>query len=192
MGWFKSNPSFLGIYENALTSDECDLLIDKFNKSKLIPGTIYRGAETGVDSNVKSSIELDGPHFTDKSLISNVIDIRLRECTTKYAAQYPAPSFIPTDSSQVVIDDDYTFKKFEGRDGGYKQWHCEHGIGTSRRVLVWMFYLNNASGTDFLYYPTVRAKKGRCLIWPAGFTHTHKSSPNKGIKYIISGWISIR
>ena len=52
-----------------------------------------------------------------------------------------------------------------------------------------MFYLNDASGTEFMHYPTVRAKIGRCVIWPAGLTHMHKSQINKGLKYIISGWI---
>ena len=54
-----------------------------------------------------------------------------------------------------------------------------------------MFYLTDAkSGTEFMHYPTMSAKKGRCIIWPASFTHVHRSAPNKGVKYIISGWIS--
>ena len=34
------------------------------------------------------------------------------------------------------------------------------------------------------------SKKGRLVIWPASWTHFHRSEPNKGLKYIISGWYS--
>ena len=70
-------------------------------------------------------------------------------------------------------------------------WHTEQGRRTANRIAVWQFYLNNAeSGTEFMSYPTVNAKMGRCVIWPAAWTHVHRSAPNKGLKYIISGWIS--
>ena len=56
---------------------------------------------------------------------------------------------------------------------------------------MWMFYLNNAqSGTDFMNFSTVKAKRGRCVIWPAFWTHYHRSTLNKGLKYITSGWMS--
>ena len=57
-----------------------------------------------------------------------------------------------------------------------------------------MFYLNNAKcGTEFMEYPTVQAKIGRLVIWPAFWTHVHKGViPNKGIKYIITGWASYK
>ena len=85
-----------------------------------------------------------------------------------------------------------SFKRFDNEEDGFKKWHCEQGLGvTSTRILVWQFYLNNAkSGTEFLYYPTVKSKAGRCVIWPASITHYHRSQPNKGVKYIISGWWS--
>ena len=85
------------------------------------------------------------------------------------------------------------FQKFQYYGDGYKMWHTEHipDEPMNKRVLVWMFYLNNAkSGTQFIHYPTVQAKKGRLIIWPSAFTHTHRSEPNKGLKYIMSGWIS--
>ena len=54
-----------------------------------------------------------------------------------------------------------------------------------------MFYLNDAkSGTEFMYYPNVKARKGRCVIWPSGWEYTHRGLPNKGIKYIVSGWMA--
>ena len=60
----------------------------------------------------------------------------------------------------------------------------------SKRVFVWGFYLNNAPGTEFMFYPNVSGKEGRCVIFPASFNYMHRSCPNKGIKYIVTGWIS--
>ena len=85
----------------------------------------------------------------------------------------------------------YNIQKYENEDDGYKQWHCEHGMEeNSNRILAWMFYLNDAKcGTEFAYFPTVNAKAGRCVIWPAFWTHLHRGViPNKGIKYIATGW----
>ena len=36
----------------------------------------------------------------------------------------------------------------------------------------------------------VKAVQGSCLIFPSFWTHPHKGiTPNKGDKYIISGWV---
>jgi len=78
---------------------------------------------------------------------------------------------------------------------GYHIWHCENGdINTSTRVLVWMLYLNDefeAGETEFLYQSRrVKPKKGRIVVWPSGFTHTHRGNPPiGGTKYAATGWI---
>ena len=55
-------------------------------------------------------------------------------------------------------------------------------------TLILLFLVTNCG----LYDPTVDARMGRCVIWPAAFTHLHRSElPNKGLKYIVTGWISL-
>ena len=37
---------------------------------------------------------------------------------------------------------------------------------------------------------TIKAEKGKTLIWPAGFTDTHRGQiSKKHVKYIVTGWI---
>ena len=79
---------------------------------------------------------------------------------------------------------------------GYHTWHCENtGKHCTRRVLVTMMYLNDdfeGGETEFLYQSLrIQPKKGRMLIWPAGFTHTHRGNPplSGDGKYIATGWI---
>ena len=183
-----SNSDFIGIYDNALPKKECEILINQFEKSELCDGCVGRRGKTVVDPKIKECRQLYNPHFTDGSVISNIIFARLQSCIKKYSEKYSMNMM-----AEWNIHNDYSFQRYVKDGEGYKQWHCEHGPSphSAKRILAWMFYLNNAkSGTDFMHYSSVRAKMGRCVIWPSGFTHMHKSTFNKGLKYIITGWAS--
>ena len=57
-----------------------------------------------------------------------------------------------------------------------------------------MTYLNNVpdGGTKFKYQGvTTPALTGLTLVWPAGFTHTHKGrKPISNDKYVVNTWIT--
>ena len=179
-----SNFDFIGVYDDALSSEECNKLISFFEYSPKKQGVVWNGEKLGVDGRIKKNIELCDSKISTTPIISQPLET----CLRKYVEKYQSLSHI----HPWNIVDDYTFQKLEEVGDGYKQWHTEHAPGfSSKRVLAWMFYLNNAeSGTEFMHYPTVRAKIGRCIIWPSAFTHLHRSAPNKGLKYIMSGWAS--
>jgi len=78
---------------------------------------------------------------------------------------------------------------------GYHIWHTEHEDKVTRdRLLTFTIYLNDieeGGETEFLYLKKrFKPTQGTCLIWPSGFTHTHRGNPplNKD-KYIITGWL---
>jgi hypothetical protein len=79
--------------------------------------------------------------------------------------------------------------------GGYHVWHCENtNRRSSGRFLAYTVYLNDVcegGETEFLYYPKrVKPKAGSVMIFPSGFTHTHRGNPPiSNEKYIITGWI---
>lgn len=78
---------------------------------------------------------------------------------------------------------------------GYHIWHAENSNREAvNRILTFILYLNDVEEggeTEFLYLKRrVTAKKGRFLLWPAGFTHTHRGNPPlSGEKYIMTGWV---
>ena len=81
--------------------------------------------------------------------------------------------------------------------GGYKMEHCERGGGfdlTIKRVLVFMTYLNDVEdgGTHFKYFNhTEKATRGKTIIWPSDWTHTHCGQiSNTKPKIISTGWFS--
>ena len=83
--------------------------------------------------------------------------------------------------------------------GGYPHWHSEvypkdASCETLHRVLAFQFYLNDVPGggeTEFFYQEKkVQSKAGRMLIFPSGFTHTHRGNkPESNDKYIITSWV---
>lgn len=81
--------------------------------------------------------------------------------------------------------------------GGYHVWHAENGsMHLAGRIGVYILYLNDVSSggeTEFLYLSErVQPKESRLLIFPAGYTHTHRGNPPlRGAKYIMTGWIEL-
>lgn len=181
--------SFIGIYKNALSHEECLRVIELFEQNpNKTSGSIYLNQNSGVKrEDLKKDIEIPGLYLNDNSEISNIILKGLCESLEKYKKTYH-------DSLNQVdywrIESLYNIQKYETKDDGYKAWHTEHGgTNTANRLLSWMIYLNKAkSGTEFFYYKNIKAFEGCCAIWPAGWTHLHRSEPNKGLKYIATGW----
>ena len=78
--------------------------------------------------------------------------------------------------------------------GGFHNFHAENmGRQYTSRLLTWMLYLNTVQEggeTEFLYKSLrVEPKAGRFVLWPSGYTHTHRGNPplNQD-KYILTGW----
>ena len=78
---------------------------------------------------------------------------------------------------------------------GYHTWHCENtNMQYRNRIMAFMVYLNDikeGGETEFLYQKCrFKPKLNTLLLWPSGFTHTHRGNPPiSGDKYIITGWI---
>ena len=184
---FRKNSNFIEVYDNALSKKECEILINQFEKSdEQYIGETSNGYEPDQKKCMQLSVDLK-----DQSVVSNIVRENLISCMKKYKERYY------TNLTQMMPWDYYheaSFQKYDGKEDGYKIWHCEHSPGEpfSERLMAWMFYLNDAkSGTEFYNRSTIRAKAGRCVIWPAFWTHTHRGViPNVGLKYIITGWIS--
>ncbi|GAA0856443.1 2OG-Fe(II) oxygenase [Aliiglaciecola litoralis] len=94
---------------------------------------------------------------------------------------------------------DINAQKYDATKGGYPYWHSEvypqagHNDAL-HRILLFMYYLNDVEegGTTDFYYQdkSVQPKKGRMVIAPAYFTHTHRGSvPVSNDKYILTSWV---
>jgi hypothetical protein len=169
----------------------CDNLISLYqqNKDKTGDGVILYNGTAKVEKDIKESRDL--------SIQSNYFEYPINEyreslqkCLDKYIKKYKYVNGYP----RFNVEEVYSIQYYPPK-GGYKKFHFENAAKeTSKRVLVFMTYLNNLenAGTEFFYQKLkTPCKKGLTLIWPASFTHTHKGIINKNNeKYIITGWFS--
>jgi hypothetical protein len=115
----------------------------------------------------------------------------LRSCFAEYFKTYDNAK---TMGLPLSIEH-YNLQHYKPGEGFYL-WHKENnGFGKSVfRHLVYMTYLTDTpkGGTEFQEQNlTVPCEKGVTLIWPAGWTHTHRGQISEvHEKTIVTGWLS--
>jgi len=183
--------NFIKVYDHALSKKECDIIIETFETELSRGDRIYKSDSNNDDwgTAVKKAYNLPLSFREMRDRIYHEIILNaLHKKSNKFCDQYPYLNEKTNDAWGV--NSGYNIQKYEDGDGFYTV-HCENGRHTPYRVLAWMIYLNDAkSGTEFPYYnKTIRAKKGRLVLWPSQWTHIHKGvTPNVGVKYIATGW----
>ena len=116
----------------------------------------------------------------------------LQKCLEYYIEAYPKVNTL----ERFDIVEPYNIQHYK-KGEGFKKEHFERS-GTNdftvKRCLVFMTYLNDldAGGTIFPYQNrTVKASKGKTVIFPADWTHTHVGQISKTQeKTIVTGWYS--
>lgn len=180
--------TFIGIYPNALSIDDCELIIKDMEKTFqtqssniMVSSDLYGGDTKRRDFCLFAS----GSSLEDTA---TKINNSLQKCIDEYTSTYFVVKDIPASSDMVKL------QKTTPR-GGYHLWHCESTNRlTSSRILTWMIYLNTISEgegeTEFLWQKLrINPVAGTCLIWPAAFTHFHRGNPVYSCdKYVATGW----
>ena len=184
--------NFIEVFDNAISSEDCKYIIDYMNSSDLMKtGSVNTPEGTRVVYEYKISSEM-GIDIQDKNPINDIIGISLHHQIEKYKELHPQLAKI----ERWGVRERYNLQKYEPNQA-YFGLHCENegpNFGINR-VLVWMFYLNTVTddgGTYFDNYDlTMNAVEGRCVIWPAYWTHMHRGIVSKTeSKYIVTGWFN--
>lgn len=189
--------NFVGIYKNVYPENFCEHLIEQFEgliEKKVggdrvfCEGTFnHRKSDYSVSLSTKyHDFDLfEGQHCND------ILTQGLQNCFDNYTSKYSVLKDFRLISTQYKLQ-----KTSPGE--GYHVWHPEHGETNPDRVLVFLGYLNDVDSdgggeTEFLYYrKRFRPEKNTMLIWPAGFTHTHRGNTvlSDQYKYVITGWFT--
>ena len=179
--------NFIGFYENKFPDRLCNTLIDVFNQfeNEKSINIVRRNTLTRSDSSFNLL------HFMDGNNISIKCNELVIDSFFQYSNNYPALQDCSIYNPELKLQ-----KTIPG--GGFHNWHYENGYYTNdldkNRLLAWMVYLNDdyeGGETEFNYLSKrVKPKKGTLLMWPTGFTHTHRGGMViSGNKYILNGWI---
>lgn len=186
--------NFVGIYDNALTREECKSIIEYFEEMKkynLVFDRQSYGDSLAHEKQDETCFVFDPDTFyIDKThpVLMTVMD-KFWNCYNEYVKKYS----ILIKSNKQGITSVRVQKTNPG--GGYHTWHYENdGRHFSNRLAAFIIYLNTVpvgGETEFLYqHERIAAVEGRVVIWPAGFTHTHRGNqPISGSKYIVTGWV---
>jgi len=175
-----------------MSEEICDGVLDFWNENESLklPGIVAnKETEETEDVEVKKCTQLDVIPNAQELILYN---IHLQAILDDYKQKYKWVDFVNT----YDIIENMTIQHYKPGEGFYK-WHTEN-TGYSynlNRHLVFMTYLNDVEngGTEFYHFPDlkIQARKGLTLIWPAGWTHTHKGViSDVDEKYIITGWYS--
>ena len=172
------------ISEFKIDTGLCDRIVEQYHNSD----NIFKGQTLGgYDPSKKLSFE------------SNLTGDELREyydalqqCLNKYMEQYPS---LNDTLARFGVHSRIKIQMYPPT-GGYFVWHCERTNpcgDVGRRLLVFMTYLNDVEDggeTEFLYQNLkVKPEKGKTLIWPSEWTHTHRGLTSKSeSKFIVTGW----
>ena len=179
-------------YRGAFSSDECDEIIshiDFLNKNNLMfheKESLHN--QDHISSNLSHDWALDLPAY---SRISELIIPKFKPCVDEYLTTF---SILQTYKFLLY---DLKIKKIP-IGGGFHQWHFENGgIAYSQRKFVIQLYLNDdfeGVETEFLYQNRRELpRQGDILIFPAGYTHTHRGNPPiGGDKYLITSWALVQ
>lgn len=185
----------IAIMDGFFPSDLCDRYITFFEESSKSGFTHGRWSSNNLPPTVmedESASFSNGEFLTNMSLrqqSKEFLDIFWQSCYRIYADKFAVLSTL----KQHKIFSVKIQKTLPGQ--GYHVWHCEASTKeNSARMMAFILYLNdvNEGGeTEFLYRKRrVQPKKGRLLLWPSGYVHSHRGNPPlSGEKYILTGWV---
>lgn len=181
------NQNFISIYDDILSKEYCDIIINEFeNKSERHHKGLVGESEVKPETKTSTDISYSVNEKNDSvSIILSALELGINE----YINNYPDVNNI----GSWVIDSIFNVQKYKPNEGYFLP-HCEcASFRGSKRVLAWMIYLNTVNdngGTRFPTYDlTINARMGRLVIWPAYWTHQHHGIVSETeTKYIATGW----
>ena len=180
------------IKEGNISKNLCDDIIYFFNNSEFAKKNKHLGiTESGYYPQDKKSIDLS---FFQSEVNEKCINEYFNELQ-KVCEEYIKNYFWCNQYSSWGIIEPVNIQYYKP-SWGYTKYHTERVSSkhpVSSRHLVFMTYLNTVTvgGETEFYYQDIKIKadKGKTIIWPADWTHTHRGIPSsKEEKYIITGW----
>jgi hypothetical protein len=186
--------NFIGIYEDAFSKEYCDSLVKYFED--LSAAGLTKSRQQDDSELLKLDVDDEQLYAHEIANVSGCGEALNHFNLVFWGQVYPHYSGTFDALKHHASHGNYFFKVQKTNvGGGYHRWHSESTKPqTSSRILAWTLYLNDVEEggeTEFIYYPKrIKPKAGMVVLWPAGFTHTHRGNPPlSNTKYIVTGWI---
>lgn len=186
---------FIGVYERVFSPEYCQDVINFIDSaSELGYGSSRQQAQDGVrhqkdDYQITPAEALKATFVLDEEYNHEFNEKFWGTCYADYASTFSVLNDLP---SHAIHGNKLQRTKI---GQGYHLWHSEISTGDMMgRLLAYIVYLNDVEEggeTEFLYqHKRVKPTQGTVVIFPAGFTHTHRGNPPiSNTKYIMTGWV---
>jgi prolyl 4-hydroxylase len=192
----KSLPPWVITFENFLTPEECQALIDLgheyvYERSEDVGEIKFDGSHDGVQSESRTS---------ENAWCSNFAGCRKREMPTLIHDRMSKVMEIPANNSEDFQLLKYEVGQFYKTHHDFIPHQLERQCGP--RILTFFLYLSDAGGggTNFpRLNMTIEPKQGRALLWPSVYdSDPLKMDPRmyhqalevkEGTKFAANGWI---
>ena len=173
---------FVRGFDNALSFDICDSLIDWFESS---PKNV-RTEEPNRVSRKDKQIWL--PKESD--MWNPLQEVKLN-MMNEYLAEFPCAYR----GAKGLIAPESKIQRTKPMGGGFHNFHAEIShYENCERALVWTIYLNDIpkdeGETEFLYEKIrIQPRKGMGCIFPSAWIYQHRGNPvHTHSKYVATGW----
>lgn len=186
---------FIGRYQ--CPHDIVDQLVSYYHDNKELQTIGKQGGDSNQGANIDTKVKDSTDIYVDFHQARHISFIgqyeeHLGECTKNYIEQFPDVA----KQHHWGITEFFNLQHYKV-GGGFKEEHFERTgqlDKTIKRMLVFMTYLNDVpdGGTTFKYFEhTETAVKGKTLIWPSDWHHTHCGEISfTQEKMIATGWFS--
>jgi len=166
--------------DNALAEQECDTLI-------------IEGVSIPFDNHLNTHLGYESNYFNYPFITPNIAEI-LNKLNSKIVADYVNlyPELKLTNTRWLMQP--YAFKHFPP-SYSFSGWHHEHEYKNPYRILCALVYLSNHNcGTEFYNGEVILSKKGRMIIFPTFWTHTHRGQvcPDGKSRFILSVYAELQ
>jgi len=186
--------NFIGMYQDVFPDGFCNHLINEFERLLVSGACSNRQNSENAPKTSKEDYHYflnfkfnSITPFNEKESVGIFLE-GLQKCFDEYVNEYDILKERTLRSTVIKMQ-----KTDPG--AGYHVWHFEQATDhDAARCLVFIAYLNDiedAGETEFLYQRLrISPKENSMVIWPAGFTHTHRGNVVHGnkSKYIVTGW----
>lgn len=180
-------PDFIHVEHNALTKDECELVINEFEPTDLWvkSPSIYRMDEDNTEIRFNEQISISG--YRKETDRGEDIDQLLVKATMAALKTYgdKVPMWVAESDEGFTIFKYKTGSKFEEHTDSYR---------VNRPTLSVVIALNdNFNGGEWSFFNgeyQVDLKQGSIMVFPSNFIFPHAiSEVTEGTRYVVATWL---
>ena len=188
---------FIFEFDDFYSKEECEKLIEIFERHSELGLTLTR-----IEGQGSSAVMVDDEQLFSADMVESLeVDVNEARWVKDFDQKFWKYAYPPYVAKYGIINDmdphGLRWMKVQKTlpAQGYHIWHCENmSKYHSGRILTWILYLNDIEDggeSEWLYLSKrTSPKQGKLVLWPAGFTHTHRGNPPlKDTKYIFTGWV---